>query len=138
MNLVTECQAAVAKLDAAMAPLLSKKETQLALLHDVLNERLQLWCDQFDGDMPMFEGERGIGFLHRFETQIFSDEKLVDVQVEGDCVVARFNAGMGIGPRDIVMTMPMRYLDVAGGIAAILADANAIKAERKTELAPAF
>lgn len=39
MNLVTECQAAVGKLDAAMAPLLSKKETQLALLHDVLNER---------------------------------------------------------------------------------------------------
>ena len=58
MSLVTECQAAVGKLDAAMAPLLSKKETQLALLHDVLNERLQLWCDQFDG-------ERGIGFLHR-------------------------------------------------------------------------
>lgn len=39
MNLVTECQAAVGKLDATMAPLLSKKETQLALLHDVLNER---------------------------------------------------------------------------------------------------
>ncbi len=65
MNLVTECQAAVGKLDAAMAPLLSKKETQLALLHDVPNERLQLWCDQFDGDMPIFDGERGIGFLHR-------------------------------------------------------------------------
>ena len=38
MNLVTECQAAVGKLDAAMAPLLSKKETQLALLHDVQGE----------------------------------------------------------------------------------------------------
>lgn len=137
MNLVTECQAAVAKLDAAMAPMLSKKQTQLALLHNVLNERLQLWCEQFDGDMPIFDGERGIGFRHRFETQIFPSEKLVDVQVEDDCVVASFNAGLDIDTRDIVMTMPLRYLDVAGGIAAVLADAHAIKAERRSELVAA-
>ena len=132
-NLATDCLEKVAIIEIAIAPLVEKKEMELAKLQTVLRARLELWCEQFtDMATPMFDGERGFGFKGRFRDHIFSDECLVKFVIDGPIVKATFDPGL-FEENIFTMRLPLRYLDSETGEAALLQDANDFKAQYQAE-----
>ena len=130
-NLATDCLSKVSAIDTAMAPLVEKKEMELAKLHAVLNARLKLWYEQFDAIAPpLFDGERGFGFNGQLKNyNIVSADCLVNIAVDGTVVHATFDPGL-FEENIFSMRLPLRYLDSNTGEAAIIQDANAFKAQQ--------
>lgn len=129
-NLATDCLSKVSAIDTAMAPLVEKKEMELAKLHAVLSARLKLWYEQFDAiAQPPFNSERGVSVLGPEKNyNIVSNDRLVELVVNGTVVHATFDPGL-FEENIFAMQLPLRYLDSDTGEAALIQDADAFKAK---------
>ena len=103
---------------------------ELAKLHAVLSARLKLWYEQFDAiAQPPFNGERGVSVLGPEKNyNIVSNDRLVELVVNGTVVHATFDPGL-YEENIFSMRLPLRYLDSDTGEAALIQDANRLKAQ---------
>jgi hypothetical protein len=138
MDIATNTLRAIDELDALMAPLMAQKRLELAKLHKAINSALECWSEQFtEVEPPDFDGVAGFGFSDRPKSALYPDELLIDATVDGDNLIAKFMVGVLYSDPadDFTITVPLRYLDDATGVIAVIVDATFAISQRLNEVA---